>query len=240
MNDYRSIIYKTYNIKFNKVIANISLTDIESMHKHYSVKVLPYLKKFNKEIKILELGCGAGYLLDYLKLNGFTNLCGIDISAEQLELAREKKLNVFEYDVTEFLQQNNKQWDVIFAFDFIEHFTKDELLKMTSLINKSLAEDGILFIRTPNGEGLFPNGIIYGDLTHQTIFNSNSLAQLLSVSGFSSFIFFENAPVNKNIKGVVRFALWKIIKLFLNIIKIVEVGNPQKIWTREFYCVAKK
>lgn len=240
MSDYRKQLYTNYNTKFNNVINIVTESDLKSQADHYKAKLLPHLERFNSEASILELGCGPGYLLDFLLKNGFNNLIGIDISSEQIQIATQRGLNVIETDVIKFLELSDKKWNIIFAFDFVEHFNKEELVKLFKLINLRLSEKGLLFIRTPNGEGLFPNGIIYGDLTHQTIFNKNSLSQLLSLSGFTKYIFFENAPINKNLKGIIRLLLWRVLKIFLNFIRLIETGQSQKLWTRDFYCISEK
>lgn len=240
MSDYRKQLYSNYDTKFNSVINVVTDADLNSQAKHYEIKLLPYLSNFNANSKILELGCGPGYLLDFLLSHGFNNLTGIDISLEQIQKAKNKGFNAINVDVIEYLEQNSHKWDIVFALDFIEHFNKDELIKLFKLVNQNLADDGLLILRTPNGEGLFPNGIIYGDLTHQTIFNKNSLSQLLSYSGFTRHNFFENAPIMKNLKGIVRSLLWKIVKMVLNLIKIIETGQAQNLWTRDFYCITKK
>jgi 2-polyprenyl-3-methyl-5-hydroxy-6-metoxy-1,4-benzoquinol methylase len=167
-------------------------------------------------------------------------LTGIDISLEQVQIAKSKGFNAIEVDVVKYLEQNSEKWDIVFALDFIEHFNKEELIKLFMLINQNLTDEGLLVIRTPNGEGLFPNSIIYGDLTHQTIFNQNSIIQLLSYSNFSRQFCFENAPVSKNLKGIIRLLLWRALKMILNFIRLIETGQRQKLWTRDFYCLAKK
>jgi SAM-dependent methyltransferase len=240
MNNHRNYFYQNYHSKFNSQIAKVDAKVIESLFYHYDIKLLPILKNFSQDSRILELGCGPGYLLDYLKLKGFKNLIGIDISAEQIEIAKSKNHNVLLADVFEFLKNSSENYDIVFAFDFIEHFTKDELVELTSLISNVLNKDGLFILRTPNGQGFFPGDIIYGDLTHQTIFNPNSVIQLLSSNGFSEFIFIENLPVAKDLKGFIRLILWKFIRLILNAAKIIESGAGQIIWTKDFYCIAKK
>ena len=89
-------------------------------------------------------------------------------------------------------------------------------------------------------EEKFPGKIIYGDLTHYTIFNPNSLLQILKINGFDRINFIESGPVAKNLKGAVRLVLWKIIKLIYHFVRIVEQGATEKIITQEFYCFAKK
>ncbi len=238
--NYRKQLYRNYYSKFNSFISNYNEKELLSLYAHYDRKIYPVIKNFQKECAILELGCGPGFLLDYLKIKGFTNCLGIDISPEQIELAKAKGHNVQVNDVFDFLKNSPEKFDLIFALDFIEHFTKSELIELASLIYKSMNEKGMLIIRTPNGQGLFPGSIVYGDLTHQTVLNPNSLSQLLLQCGFQNFKFLENGPVAKDFKGMIRLFLWKAIKSSLNFIKIIESGGKSDIWTQDFYCIAIK
>lgn len=239
-NNFRFAIYESYESKFNRIIDNVDEKSILRLFKHYEMKILPWLKLYKTSSNILELGCGPGYMLRFLKNNGYNNTTGIDISNEQVELAKSKGFNVYKSDVFEFLSNNKTKWDVIFALDFVEHFSKEELFEMMELIYNNLESDGCLIIRTPNAEGLLPNTIIYGDLTHSTILTQNSLSQLLKYFGFNNLIFFENSPIPKNFKGIFRTIFWNFIKVFVNFIKIVETGTTQKLWSQDFYCIAKK
>lgn len=238
--DYRINYYDSYNSTFNSQISQVDAKVLNSLFTHYDFKIFPHIKNFRNDSNILELGCGPGYLLDYLKLKGFTNSIGIDISSEQIDIAKSKGHNVKLDDVFNFLRNSTEKFDLIFAFDLIEHFSKDELLELTNLIYNHLHKDGLFIIRTPNGQGYFSGNIIYGDLTHQTIFTPNSLTQLLSTNGFIEILFLENAPISKNLFGLIRSLLWKGLKTFLNFTILIENGGTQKIWTRDFYCVAKK
>ena len=38
----------------------------------------------DRDAKILDLGCGCGYFLHFLRTEGYTNVLGIDSSADQL------------------------------------------------------------------------------------------------------------------------------------------------------------
>lgn len=96
-----------------------------------------------------------------------------------------------------------------------------------------------LFIRTPNGQGLHSTDIIYGDLTHMTIFNPASLNQILKLTGFVNINFFENPPIAKNLKGLIRLMFWKIIKLIANLIKIIETGVLRKFGHEILLCCKK-
>ena len=238
--DIRQELYKKYVSGFKKFISNYGIKSIESDRKVFKRRYLTLIKDFPKDAGIIEFGCGSGYFLQFLNDNGFSNTFGIDISEEQVVQAKSKNVNADVTDVFEFVRTNKKKFDIIFALDFIEHFNKEELLKLFTGFYDILNKNGILIIHTPNGEGLFPNQRIYGDLTHYTIFTPNSLLQILRLTNFSDVEFFETGPVPKNVSGFIRVVLWKLIKLSVYIVRIIETGSKENILTQDFICAALK
>ena len=78
---------------------------------------------------ILDIGCGRGYFLENLRINGL-NYLGIDNSLEQINVCKEKELNAENLQI----QEINRKFDCVVAiFDVInfvekknlEHFIKD-------------------------------------------------------------------------------------------------------------------
>jgi cyclopropane fatty-acyl-phospholipid synthase-like methyltransferase len=196
------------------------------------------LKGLNKNAPILELGCGPGNFLEFLIDNGFTNAHGIDVSREQINIALSKQLSVQETDVFQFLTQNIKTYDTIVAIDLLEHFTKNELYELISLIARHLNDGGRLIISTPNGKGIFAGEVLFGDLTHMTIFTPQSLAQLLHAHGFDGVRCWETGPVAKNIAGFMRVAAWRVVRFLAKAARFAETGKRQDIWTETFLCMA--
>ncbi len=237
--DFRLRLYESYNSNFKKFIGNEDTSNIISDYRAYKKRYLPLLKNYNYDSSILELGCGSGYFLQFLKLEGFNNLYGIDISEQQIEKAKQKGLNVDAENVFEFFKED-KKYDVVFALDFVEHFDKNELQDLFAGINKILNHNGILIVRTPNGQGINPQKIIYGDLTHLTILNPNSLIQILRLENFQEINFYETSPVSVNLPGFIRVILWKIIKTIYNSVRIIESGDKEKILTQNLICTARK
>jgi SAM-dependent methyltransferase len=47
-----------------------------------------------KRVDILDIGCGTGFSLEYLKEKGYSSLKGIDVSKEMIKLSKLKKLDV--------------------------------------------------------------------------------------------------------------------------------------------------
>jgi 2-polyprenyl-3-methyl-5-hydroxy-6-metoxy-1,4-benzoquinol methylase len=106
------------------------------------------LKQIDKRSKILDVGCGTGITVEFLKENGFENVHGGDISATLLKSAREK--NIDQLTLTEEIQLPYKSeiFDAITMFDVIEHMDSyEENMKEVSRI---LKPGGHVFISYPN------------------------------------------------------------------------------------------
>jgi hypothetical protein len=163
---------------------------------------------------------------------------GIDISIEQIDLGRRRGVHAERADAFDFLESKRQAFAAIIAVDVFEHFSRDELLRLAPLLHTALQAGGRLLIQTANGAGLFPRQVIYGDLTHMTIFTPNSLAQLLRPVGFGNFGFFETGPIPIRLRGKLDVALWATLKAVANTVRSIETGKRQAIWTENFICRA--
>ena len=103
--------------------------------------IIKYLKKF-KPGKILDVGCGHGWLLS--ALNKKWRKYGIDVSNYASKTAS-KYCKVFVGDLKNYKE---KEFDIITALHVIEHHKKPEdfVLKLNSLLKKN----GILILETPD------------------------------------------------------------------------------------------
>ncbi len=111
--------------------------------------------KKQKTIKILDLGCGDGYLLNLLKQSGYKNLYGVDISKTRVKRALEltklpnKHIVASLGEKTPFLPNF---FDVIICSEVMEHIPKPDLLLKE--IHRLLKDEGMFIISTPNEEKL--------------------------------------------------------------------------------------
>ena len=234
MDDFREEFYKRYSTTFKEHVSKFDDKNVGYINSKYKKQYLPFLKNLSKDSKIIELGCGRGLFLNFLKKNGYLNAFGVDISEEQIEIARKNDLNVKLGGVIDYLKSSEEKFDVIFAIDLIEHFPKDELILLVEGVYKALNKGGTFIFHTPNGLGFNANRMIYGDLTHLTIFTPDSALQLLKLVGFDAIKFYETEPYAKNVNGTLRLILWKFIKFWLNMIRIIETGGTEKILTQNF------
>lgn len=232
--DFRGDLYGRYVSTF-KGQTGTSSAGADAFWDH---TYLPLLANLRPDAPILDIGCGDGRLLAYLARRGFSYARGVDISAEQIALATQRGVHATCADLFDVLPAQRQQYATIIAVDVLEHFSREELPRLVALIHAALAPGGRLIVQTANGAGLFPGQVIYGDLTHLTIFTPQSLGQLLRPCGFTDLAFFETGPVPIRVRGKLNTAVWTAIKTLASAVRYVETGKSQAIWTENFICRA--
>lgn len=215
MADFRDKLYDQYYNSQSGRRLNKDLKDkIRENHIQLRHEILP-LVPLAKESKILDIGCGYGEWIMLLRENAYLHTTGIDISPEQIEAAHSLGLkDVFVADVFDFLAQNPNKFDCITGIDIIEHFSKDELVRLLELIKGSLVENGAAIFRTPNMDGILASVYAYGDFTHASLLNYSSAMQLGISCGFSKVdVLSSYIRVNGFLKEIIRKLLWSQFKL---------------------------
>lgn len=182
---YRDMIYRGYAKDLSK---RMSLSSVEKERKMISRYVKRnYLRYFSKDknIEILDLGCGLGHYLAVLKDMGYSNVQGVDVSEGNVIFCKNDGLNVVCEDAKEYLNKHKNQYDIIIFNDVIEHFKKEEVMPLLDLIKESLKEGGVVITKTDNEANPFC-GVSgrYMDFTHELGFVSLSLQQIYEAAGF--------------------------------------------------------
>ncbi len=192
---------------------------------------------------ILDMGCGDGKFLFMLEQLGYTDLTGVDLSPEQIARARQwcPGARIIQGDVRAFLQDNAERFQLISGFDIIEHFHKDELLPLLSLIKGALTTGGRVIFQTPNAVSPWAGTVSYGDFTHEWFFTPGGLANILNLQGFTKFEARACAPRIHGLKSLVRAGLWQLVKLSYALVNLIETGGGYNwIYTRVFVGTAVK
>jgi 2-polyprenyl-3-methyl-5-hydroxy-6-metoxy-1,4-benzoquinol methylase len=178
----------------------------------------------NRNLRILDIGCGQGHYVRRLLALGYEQTRGIDISPEQVAIAMASGLTqVAAGDYAEALQ--HADLDVVIATDFLEHLTVAESLEAVDKINRALKPGGLLIVRVPNGASPFAGGIRYADLTHQTMFTAQSLRQLGTNAGFRSVQIFPCPPPVHGAASALRAALWRLVSGGMKLALAAETGQ---------------
>jgi SAM-dependent methyltransferase len=99
----------------------------------------------------LDVGCGVGYGSWIIKNQGAAEVLGVDISEEALNYAKKNYAAEgvsFNIGDCENLENYPEQFDIIVAFEFIEHIKYQK--KFIESTKSNLRNDGIFFVSSPN------------------------------------------------------------------------------------------
>jgi len=237
--DHRAAYYGNYVSGFKSRDSIGSRWNDEAYMRWCDEHYASWLADAPRDGPVLELGAGDGSMLTYLRSTGFRDVGGIDISEEQAEVARSRGRAVRVQDGFEALSVPAGTLSGIVALDFLEHFTKAEIGDLLRLAATALRPGGFLLVRTPNGQGIFAGQVVYGDLTHATIFTPRSLRQALDLAGFSDVRFKEATFVRRGVRGRLRAFAWSWIRAGANVVRRVQAGTTQDIWSENLLCFAR-
>lgn len=239
--DYRTVLYERYS-SFQPSWKKETAQSIALWARSTLYYVRGWLPD-NKNAKCLDLGCGTGRFLQALSYAGYTDFRGVDCAPQAIEIARGKGFTIIDADLRQFLRDSTDCYDVITAFDVIEHFGKDELLELVDLVRNRLTPNGRFIIQTPNASSPWASGYRYGDLTHELIFTPQCLVSLLGLVGFGDVTAREVGPFGHGIKSAIRALAWRLIWGACALWNLIETGSIQGgIYTRNMIllCVNNK
>jgi SAM-dependent methyltransferase len=136
----------------------------------------------SKDAKILDLGCGPGYFLDFMKERGYTDLTGVTLSPNDVKLCESKGHTIKKYDLS-FLPQKDGYYDESVNMIFLRHALEHSPFPIFSLMeyNRILKQNGILYIEVPCPGSDRKHEY---NLNHYSILGDFQLAALLERTGF--------------------------------------------------------
>ena len=131
-----------------------------------------------KHAEILDLGCGPGYFLDAMKQREFTNVTGISLSADDIDIATKKQHRAVRSDMN-FLSNRDESVDMLFCRHSLEHspFPYITLLEY----NRVLRPNGYLYIEVPAPD---TERLHEDNQNHYSIMGRSMWLSLLKRSGF--------------------------------------------------------
>jgi len=176
----------------------------------------------NKDMKILDYGCGFGQILKALKKNNYKNIYGVDIEINAIESCRSNNLKVEQLDLENLKNPYEFKFDIIILSHIIEHIPKSEIINTLAFIrNEFLSANGKLLIAVPNAQSNTDCYWAYEDWTHTTLFTSGSIYYVLKAAGFDKidFLDIDCTLGSSKTKAIIRkffLKLYKINKIFWN------------------------
>jgi len=191
---------------------------------------------------IIDIGCGSGGFVYYLRQAGYNHAVGIDISHAQVEASRLLGIpGVSRSDLRVHLASHPSGYDAVIARDVIEHFSKEEALDLLVLIRAALSANGVCLIQTLNAESPFWPRSRYGDFAHELSFSASRIRTVLLLAGFRETESFPVPPVFRySLNSALRVILWQGVELFWRTALLAESGSGRGIITGNLITVAYK
>jgi 2-polyprenyl-3-methyl-5-hydroxy-6-metoxy-1,4-benzoquinol methylase len=127
--------------------------------------------------RVLEVGFGNGAFLGYCRDQGWS-ATGIETSEALLDRAASAGFSAFA-SVEEL--PRGQTFEVIAAFDVLEHLPFDQGQEMLAALRTFLSPQGAILVRVPNGDSPFGRAYQHGDRTHVETYGSEKLRQLCAL-----------------------------------------------------------
>lgn len=169
---------------------------------------------FKNGSTILDLGCGSGYITNFLKNRGL-NAIGIDFSAEMINIAKEKfpDIDFKQYDflnIDNYFEDNSVDGIIaIYSLYFIPRIKFNSFLQSLSKVLKKGGKflfvtqvgDGESYIKTP-----LMNECNLDESIYLNCYKEEELKKLLKGSGFTIDYFDYRAVIDeKEVKDTGRY-----------------------------------
>lgn len=143
----------------------------------------------NRRLRLLDIGCALGVLLEEAKKVGFM-VQGIDISKDAVKYCKKKGLEVSQ-------KWPKKQFDIVTAFQIIEH-ERDPLVFMKR-VHTLLNKGGLVVLATPDSGGMWrkimgKRWVGFTHPEHVVLLNFNSMRVLLEKAGFKHIEIRRDSP----------------------------------------------
>lgn len=140
-------------------------------------------------MSVLDIGCGVGVFLSYLKHRGFQDIAGIDYDenlATALQPLKEAGCTIEFSDAESFVDKvsGERTFDRIVLFDILEHMPVEDSVKLLRKLRSILADDGRILIRVPNVTSPWGLRMQFDCFDHVTMFSPGRLGELAIMSGY--------------------------------------------------------
>jgi len=140
--------------------------------------------------RVLEVGCGMGGVLCFLRDKGYRNLLGVDVDRDAVNCCLEAGLKVnLISSIEEFAATSGECFDLVLMFHVLEHLEKKDIIPTLAAIRSIMSHGGRIVVSVPNAQSPTGSYWAYEDFTHSTIFTSGSLYHVLKGAGFNQVNF---------------------------------------------------
>lgn len=146
--------------------------------------------------RVLDYGCGPGYLLGHLLKQPGVTCCGCDFSAEAVSQVDAKFAGRSNWSGAIRIQSlptpySDAEFDVVTCVETIEHLPDDQIADVLKELKRLVKNDGLVLFTTPHDEMLELSQVYcpfceaqFHNVQHLRAFSIDSLRQTLADAGF--------------------------------------------------------
>jgi 2-polyprenyl-3-methyl-5-hydroxy-6-metoxy-1,4-benzoquinol methylase len=229
------------------------------------IKLIKFTKKYGKNYKLLDVGCGSGYQSNFIRKKFKFEVHGI----EEIKSLKEKLNKNLDKAILENLNDKKKiskiiksnYYDYIIFSDVLEHIV--DPVDILNFYKKFLKKNGFIIVSVPNVANIYQRLLLlFGffsyqeagvmDKTHLRFFTKKTLiscakeANLKIVHNTSDsiiirglfYIFRLNSL--KNTKNLTKSVYMKVYKLFIQPLELIFVKLLPNIFSFRFGLLLKK
>ena len=133
-----------------------------------------------KPLRVLDVGFGNGSFLGWARGRGWA--CdGVEVNERLVERARAKGFDAWQS--VESAVQAGRAYDLITAFDVLEHIERTELVLFLKSLCQACHPRTLMLLRFPNGDNPFALPMQNGDVTHRTSIGQAMIRQVAELAG---------------------------------------------------------
>lgn len=187
---------------------------------------------FKPGMRVLELGCGVGLFLAYLRAMGVSDVTGVEMDPKVKEfMPADLAALVHTATFDDFLAQGNLgSFDRIAMIDVFEHFAPADGVALLNRFKPLLRPEGKLVIRVPNMASPWGLQYQYNDLTHKGFYAPGNIRQLGLAAGWTT-----EACLPSRRGSTVRRLTEAAFEGIMNRV----LTDPPPVWTANFIAVLK-
>jgi SAM-dependent methyltransferase len=194
----------------------------------------------DRRVACLDIPCGSGNFLYFLRRYGYVDVVGYDNDARQIDRASALGLPAVRRDALEILAEEGRTYSLISSLDFVEHLSRDEALRFVGLCRERLVPGGVLVLRTPAADGPFGAHDAWNDLTHRWVMTSGVLKVILEMSGFERVTVLDERPQPYNLVNALRAGVFLVARALASITVFALGLTPPRVWSRSMWGVGYK
>lgn len=231
---FRSLAYQRYSPD--------AVVDYGRMAASYGRLVGQHLQ-IRPEWRCVDLACGYGNFLAYLRAKGVSDFVGADLTEAAIARAAKEfgQERVACVDAFDFLESRKRRFDLVSALDFVEHLQPDELFRLLARVHDALSEGGWFLVRTPNASAPFGMAARYNDVTHEQCFTAGALGDVMQRVGFEVIEAWEDIGYPKSLLQFAHYTAWQCLRTAYRLADAIETGvwGPG-VMTRNFWMLLRK